>query len=802
MPLLSFSVPWLLLLVPLTLLLPRRRNRWLRIVALSLAVIALAGPRLPLDGGSLVVLTDVSASAGEGLPEELRDLDAELLVFAADTMRLPEKGARLPPALDRGQTDIARALQVAAASGAGRILLISDGLQTRGDALANLPSVPVDTLHVPPVENARLEALMLPDTVAPGQQVEGLAVVTTDRATTGSLLVQQDGAALMRLPLDLPAGRSTIAFTVTAPESGTARLDVLAEVGFSQPLQDDSLHFDLAVSEQPAILVIDDPAVAAVLRQAGALVQEGSALDVQAPLDHSALVIRGSASMFSTGQHELLQQYVESGGGLLMTGGPESFGFGGWYRTPLEETLPVVTDLRTEVEIPLVGLIMLVDRSQSMSAGNPSRLELAKEGAIAVVELAYHEDLLGLMAFSDTSEWIFELRPATERGKREMLDSILRLATQGGTILGPAYSEAIAVLAASDAAIRHIIILSDGRLYDGQGPFSTTLADFGQLAASGSAQGITTSTIAIGDNADFEQLSAIAEAGGGRYYEALDASTLPRIFTSEAMVATRSLLREGGIGLTAHPHALSSVQDGQQADAYVATTARPTAEVILEGLEEEPVLALGRFGLGRTAVLTTDLGAWAPGLAADEGFTSTLVRIARWLQLKPASFSVSARPEAAGLRVVVDAVEAGQYINNRQLTAVFAGERTLMEQVAPGRYVATVPAGTEPGTLLVVDGTDIVARHAVSTAGQEFAGSGGGRLLADISSRTGGQVLSSAAGWNPDAGRSFRPVWSWPLAAAILVFLIELALRRLGPASARRTAGKGRSRPAERRTAS
>ena len=100
------------------------------------------------------------------------------------------------------------------------------------------------------------------------------------------------------------------------------------------------------------------------------------------------------------------------------------------------------------------------------------------------------------------------------------------------------------MLEAQPAAIKHIIVLSDGRLYDGRGPFSGNAADFAAMARRGSTAGITTSTIAMGADADFEQLRNIATAGNGRYYEALDVSTLPRIFTSEAMVATRSLLRE------------------------------------------------------------------------------------------------------------------------------------------------------------------------------------------------------------------------------------------------------------------
>ena len=113
---------------------------------------------------------------------------------------------------------------------------------------------------------------------------------------------------------------------------------------------------------------------------------------------------------------ELLARYVDQGGGLLMTGGPEGFGLGGWYRTPLESTLPVRSDVRTEVTVPQVAMVMVLDVSQSMAAGQPSRLELAKRGVIDVVDLAFETDLLGLIVFSDPSStrWAFELRPATE----------------------------------------------------------------------------------------------------------------------------------------------------------------------------------------------------------------------------------------------------------------------------------------------------------------------------------------------------------------------------------------------------
>src|SRR5690606_20853093 len=159
------------------------------------------------------------------------------------------------------------------------------------------------------------------------------------------------------------------------------------------------------------------------------------------PLAYSAVALRGGALDYTPCQLDLLASFVQTGGGLLMPRGPGCVGFGGWYGTSGGGVMPVTTDPRTDVTLPLLALGMVIDGSHTMATGSPSKIELAKEGAIQVVELAYQEDLLGLIAFSDeaSTRWVFELRPATERGKREMLQGILGIGTGGGTVLGPAY---------------------------------------------------------------------------------------------------------------------------------------------------------------------------------------------------------------------------------------------------------------------------------------------------------------------------------------------------------------------------
>lgn len=771
-----------------------RLGAWLRALAILALVVALAQPSVAVPGGSVALLVDVSDSVGgrglvaaAGLDLSLPQAP-EVYLTAAETTRVAALPAAAPSYLRVSSTDLARALQVAVAGGAGRVLLVSDGVTSRAALLAALPDVPVDVLWVPSREGVRLGELLLPDLATPGQPLEAVVVVDADVPATVTLLPSVGAAALEPVTLDVGTGRTAVPLRFTAPDSASVSVSVslstAAEVAGPARLQG-----EVSIRTRPPLLVIDDPAMARVLRAQGLRVVEGGVADVAAPLPYSAVVVRGSAAQFTPGQLDLLRAFVDDGGGLLMTGGPESFGFGAWYRTPVEEVLPVTTDLRTEVTLPLVALVMVVDRSQSMATGSPSKIELAKEGAIQVVELAYQDDLLGLIAFSDaaSTRWVFELRQATERGKREMLQGILGIGTAGGTVLEPAYRQAIAALEATDAAVKHVIVLSDGRLYDGGGPFATTQGagpDFTGLAADGLRNDITTSTIAIGGEADFDRLRGIAEAGGGRYYEALDVATLPRIFTNEALTATRALLVDEPTVPVARPNQLLSFPSGLPAvDAYVATTLKSDAQEVLAGRDGEPLLALRRAGLGRTAALTTDLNQWAGAFGEWAGLPGALGTLGRWLQAVPSSYDATVTRDGTELAVVVDAVRGGEYVNNERLVARFAGVAVTLDQVAPGRYAGRLPWRDDAGSEVVVSSDDeVVARAAVAGTDPEFADLDGAARLATVAARTGGTVVTGPE-YAPPAAGARGALWPYAVGAAMLLFLAELAWRRLGRAA-------------------
>lgn len=784
----GLSAPWWLLALAVLVFLPRGRGWMARAGALALLVVALAGPTVPRPADAVAVVIDVSDSVGERALRAASDLDLSALErppqvwqVAGDASQVEAVAAPRQAALPGDRTDLARGLALAAGEGVGRILLISDGHATRGDLRAALPDVPVDVLPVARVENARIARLRVPANAAPGETVRGEVVVETDRAGPVRVLGTVDGEPLPALEREVPAGRSAFTFEIPLPERGPVRVQAELDVDWEQPSADDALRAEVGVADRPPVLVIDDPAMAELLRAQGFDVTEGGSEAVAAPMEASAVVLRASATRFTPGQLERLRRYVDDGGGLMMSGGPDTFGLGGWYRTPVEEALPVDTDLRSDVEIPLVAMVMVLDRSQSMATGNPSKIGLARQGAAEVVELAYERDLLGLVAFSDDAEWVFELRPATARGKLEMLAGIRQLGPRGGTVLGPAYEEALEALEQSEASIKHVIVLSDGKLYDGQGPFASAPVDFAARAREGRQQGITTSSIAIGQAADFERLREIAGAGGGRYYEALDVGTLPRIFADEALTATRSLLREGigTVHVREHPLLPPSLAPPPP-DAYVATQLKPDAEALFVGEEREPLLAVRRQGLGRTAALTTDLNGWAGDLGAWPDLPGVLGTVVRWLQARPDAYVASLREEGGWTTVTVDAVEDGAYADGRDLRARLGGEEVDLRQVGPGRYQGRLPADLQGETVLVSEGAEVVARARRAAPTPELGEQGGAELLREVASRSGGEVVRPEARYAPDLARAPRSVAWLPAALAGLILLGELAWRRLG----------------------
>jgi uncharacterized membrane protein/uncharacterized protein YegL len=418
-----------------------------------------------------------------------------------------------------------------------------------------------------------------------------------------------------------------------------------------------------------------------------------------------------SLAQFSDDQIAMLVRNVEQfGSGLIMLGGDNSFGAGGWANTDLEKALPVDFQIRN-AKVAAVGALMLViDRSGSMSG---EKLELSKAAAQAAVQMLGPLDQIGVIAFDTGADDIVRLQRVGDQPHR-IRGMIGRLGPGGGTNMEPAVRQGYAALQKTNASVKHMIILTDGQT-EGSG--------YTQLAARMRQQSnITTTTVAVGTDAARSLLQDIAARGGGKYYQAMNPKVLPRIFTRETRRVVRPLVFENPQGFAPQIVADHDILRGIDSHVppitgFVLTTLKenPLVEAPLlapqPGAPNNTLLATWTYGLGRTAAFTTDGGQrWASDWTGWEGYDPLFVNLVRWSMRPPAddgNFTIATDIKDGKLRVAVTALDAKlDFLNNLPLAGELVGQGSApavgvpFKQVAPGRYIGEAPL-TDPGSYLL-----------------------------------------------------------------------------------------------------
>lgn len=853
---------WLLLLlfIPLLAAIPRwskrklGRSRWilsqiLRAALVAAIALALAEPtwRRPVDDLAVVYVIDSSASVGaeesaraltfvqESLKHAGDNDRAGVVVFGADAMVERELGEALTVHTletrpNPHQSDIGAGLRLGTAllpaDRTRRVVLLTDGEETRGDAAAQALLAASDDLEISVVPlggddrpEALIEDLIAPAIVEENAAYEIRVVVRSETDTKGTLRLYENDRYLGEMPVDLPAARSQVlSFRREAQGAGLVRFRAQLDVGTTADAQPEN-NVGLAtvqVRGKPKILIVERDAGQAEHLSA-VFAREGFEVDVTnaggIPPDLSGM--RPYAAIFlsdvpsyalSTRTQEALEIYVrDMGRGLVMLGGDESFGVGGWYRTPVERALPVRMDLTDKARFPKLAMVLALDKSCSMGDGAGSALGMAKEAAIRTAELLSDRDSLGLVSFDGASSWISPLAPLGARRQR-VLDDIAAIRSGGGTDIYPAVEAANTALRSSDAAMKHVVLISDGMT--APGAFETLI---------GSAQRndkITLTAVAIGDGADQQTMQQMSKWGGGNYYYVTDRTAIPAIFTREALLATRSfLIEEPFRPAFANPSDLTrGLRDltFPTLGGYVATEAKPrsTTAMIVPGVQPnagkdaapDPLLVHWRYGLGRSVAFASDAKArWAKQWVGSESYVQLWTQIARWLVSSGDTGGVGAIAEIRDgeLVVTVDALdEAGGFRNfldgAARVVAPDLSVRDLpLRQVGPGRYEARTPVDQDGSWLAGVQlsqGEDIVG-SVVAEAVQPYSPEyrrpeAGAALLTEVGRLGAGGVLTDPAQVfaRPEIPRQVpRPLWPPLLGIAGVLLLLDVASRRLDP---------------------
>jgi Mg-chelatase subunit ChlD len=822
----------------------------LRLIIAACLILSLAGLDLVsrvndlavvfLVDGSDSVLPEARAAEQAYVRQALAgmgpDDQAAVVVFGADALveRPMSPGRELGEITSTplsGQTDLAGAIRLGMAlyppAAARRMVLISDGAATRGDGLAAArvaaeSGIQVDTVAVgtTPAVEALVTGVDAPKYLQQGEVFDLKIEVQASRAMKAALRVLADGSLIYSTEKNLTAGSQAFSLPITAGKTGFSRFQVQIDPVQDTFSQNNSLSTFVQVAGPPRVLLVAPkagepvgldsqprPEEAASLAQAlkAASFSVEQALPSGLPSElvglapYAALVmVDVPARELSSVQMQAVQSYVRDlGGGLVCVGGPTSYGVGGYYQTPLEETLPVEMQIKDEKRRPTLAIVFIIDHSGSMeeSSGGVAKVELAKEAAIRSLELLFPTDRVGVIAFDDSASWVV---PMTDLSNPAAVKSrIGTIRGGGGTDILAGVQAMAKVLPSDPASVKHVILLTDG------GADPTGIPEL--VKKLHDENGITLTTVGVGQDAAI-YLQHLADLGGGRYHFTTDPASIPSIFTEETSLVTRSYIEEHAFyPLQASPSAvLSGIRTMPQLLGYVATTAKDTSQKILVSDLGDPVLASWQYGLGRAVAFTSDAtGRWARDWQAWEQFAAFWAQTVRSSirDRAPSSLEVSVQNLGGAAQITLDAQsQAGAYLDGYQAQVRLIGpggaaQAIDLQQVAPGEYTGQFQAA-QPGSYML----NVTATPAEGSAGQalsEIAGwnlgysdeyrlqSADPNLLEQIAAAGGGSLLSladsAAQVFTHDLRSAWasHPAWTWLLLAAALLLPLDIAARRL-----------------------
>lgn len=808
-------------------------RRWtalgVRMLVLTLLVLAMAGLQwlLPQEGMNVFFVLDRSDSIPSSQQEAAKDYvnfssklkknvdKGGVIVFGSEasieTMPNPVVDLqKVQAVVGTERTDLAAAIRLGTAAfpetGQKRLVLLTDGNENVGDAMsAVLAAHPLGvTVDVVPIGVTRandvsVQKLQVPPKLKKGQSFEVKIFVQADQATPATVRLFRNEQLLGEQKVELSAGKNLFSFPQTLTDPGFYSYDVQVDApGDPLPQNNRASGFATVRGEPQVLLVSSDPeqdkALAQALQSSRLQVRlvgvngfPGTLAEMQ---NYDAIFISNlAAGDIGEDREKLLESAVRDFGvGLVCVGGEQTYAAGAYRGTPLEATLPVSMELDSKKVLPS-GAVVLVMHGMEFNQGDQTA-RLCAQGVLAALGPT---DEMGVVLWDGSERWLFPLQKV---GNKKDLASQIAGMNQGD--LGSfqhVLEMSQSALEQSKANLKHIIVFSDG----------DPMAPTQPLMQSIVADRITVSTVMISGHVGPETMQWMADQGKGRFYMVTSPDQLPQIFIKETAVILKSAIYEEpfkpqlrssseivrGFGAAEFPNLLG----------YVATSEKPRAETPLWTDKGDPLLAHWHYGLGRAVAFTSDAKPkWGKLWLSWDKYRQFWSQVAQWSlrSLENSDFTTEVNVENGDGVISVEALdEHGDYRNFLNLQTVVVspkGTRQMvrLEQSGPGHYEAHFPTKDVGAYLLNLEevergevrGSQVVG--ASVNYSPEFnttepnlnlmrrlAESGGGRLL-DPNSLT----LNP---FNHDRQKTYQPrdLWVWLLRLAIILFTIDVGVRRI-----------------------
>jgi len=679
-----------------------------------------------------------------------------------------------------------------------RIVLLSDGRPTAGKNAfftAESLKIPVDSypLGMMRQQDGVIEEVAAPQKVAIGERFYLKVTLSGTLSDPAQLQALVDQNPIGEIDINLK-GKKILYMPIFLKKAGqylvSAKL-VSDEDGFPANNWGGT---SVTVSGEPTLLYVANQtdALARILQKSTIHTDIRTSLpDTLIKLSEYDAVILDNipAATLSRNEQTMLKLYTrEFGGGLMMVGGTHSFGAGGYQNTPLEEALPTSMEVEKKRRTKSLAVVLLLDKSKSMRGmvGEKTKIQIASAAAVNSLKNLIGEDYVGVAVFDTKGNWIRELE---KYKKSEDLARKINVIEPGGkTDISSGLHLAISALSENNADLKHIILFTDGKSKE---------FEHKKLIEEMKKNTISLSTVGIGLDVDKALLKKLASEAGGRVYLSKDYQDLENIFSKEIQIASRSLIVEKDfipqVG-TDHKVLFELKGTYPTLHGYVATTVKQNASGVLMATDDQPLLALWRYGLGKSVSFTSAPGPWLGGWENKEDFRRFWVQLARWSMRESKSFmDFIPHLEYSGGKILLD-VDTGytdeglQPLLNLKVTVVepdLSEQKLRMEETEPGLYKASFNAektGVYYFRISDDKGRTAQTSLVIPCLEEEKNLKANPELLTSISRVSGGQQLGTddtpfAFGGSEEY--YIYPLWKHCLLIALFLFIANLILQKI-----------------------
>lgn len=505
-----------------------------------------------------------------------------------------------------------------------RLIIISDGSETDNNALNALEEllnnqVYIDAIYLKrPLQKNEIQINQVSyteHTFLNHSEIAKVSIQASESCNTEATLYV-NGEKISQGNLKLSKGINILSFDLNTSEAGIYRYAIVLEAK-DHNIKNNMYYFRQEVKENINVLLLassrqEQAELTKLYGDSANITAYVNTLNIPTRLEELCVydeIVLSNVNAVKFNHHEEfitnLELFVSYYGKSVLTfGATYSNGYSNEYMKKYNNMLPVQFEASTARCLALV-----IDTSASMIDQN--RLEMAKQGAIACLDLLSTQDYVTVISFAEDTRVV---QPLTSAGNREtIIAAIESMRTSYATMMNAGLQRAYAQIKNTNFDNKEIILLSDGMPNEDEGDILRTVQNMAK-------DNIKTSVINISCLQGDSFMQDIAKIGNGSYYFVRNANNLVNIILSTVAGDIANTEIEGNFAISvrqSNDKVLDHVNtEFPNITGYNYSRIKGSSNTVLTvpyenedgGIQDLPLFAYWKYGKGKVSSFTSSIG--------------------------------------------------------------------------------------------------------------------------------------------------------------------------------------------------